>query len=465
MRYVCLGAMIVLGIATTVLGSGYTLDSPELKLALSDNEADVTRGVEMLRGGGPESLDELLRLRDELAGTAEEELKALPADGPFDNPLAKLDAVIDRVGGQRYCTASRLYWYTDIEQAQEAARAEGKPILSLRMMGYLTDELSCANSRFFRTTLYANQEVSQYLRDHFILHWKSVRPVPKITIDFGDGRKMERTLTGNSIHYVLAADGRPIDALPGLYGPKKFLESLSNALAVAEFYATIEDASKDDLLDVYHTGRLEAITRAWEADFKKVSVEEAPAANDAIQNLRRLGAGGNVAAAAPAAEKAAVIARPKAMVELNIIRVVTMRGAELERRTDDELWEKIAALHAEESQLDDASVALIRKQNPTALQAGRVTITKRRVEDPLLRMVRNLQSSIAVDTVRNEYLLHRQIHHWFAEGQPPRDVDKLNERVYAELFLTPSSDPWIGLVQPDAYTALENNGIVAGTTE
>jgi hypothetical protein len=71
----------------------------------------------------------------------------------------------------------------------------GKPILSLRLLGKLTDEFSCANSRFFRTVLYPNDEVSAVLRDRFVLHWRSVRPVPTVTIDFGDGRKLERTLT------------------------------------------------------------------------------------------------------------------------------------------------------------------------------------------------------------------------------------------------------------------------------
>ena len=40
-----------------------------------------------------------------------------------------------------------------------------------------------------------------------------------------------------------------------------------------------------------------------------------------------------------------------------------------------------------------------------------------------------------------------------------KDVTALNERVYAELFLTPSSDPWLGLLPPDTYTALEEDGV------
>jgi hypothetical protein len=41
-------------------------------------------------------------------------------------------------------------------------------------------------------------------------------------------------------------------------------------------------------------------------------------------------------------------------------------------------------------------------------------------------------------------------------------VEELNERVYTELFLTPSSDPWLGLAPPDVYTAIENGGVVRG---
>ena len=78
-------------------------------------------------------------------------------------------------------------------------------------------------------------------------------------------------------------------------------------------------------------------------------------------------------------------------------------------------------------------------------------------------MLAKLRASIAVDTVRNEYLLHRQIHEWFVSGTAPSDIDALNERVYAELFLTPSSDPWLGLMDKEVYTALSNGGVVDDT--
>jgi len=63
-------------------------------------------------------------------------------------------------------------------------------------------------------------------------------------------------------------------------------------------------------------------------------------------------------------------------------------------------------------------------------------------------------SGASEDTVRNEYLLHRQVHAWFAAAEVGADADALNDRVYAELFLTPRSDPWLGLVPPDTFTAI-----------
>src|SRR5262249_3390832 len=143
-----------------------------------------------------------------------------------DASAARLRDALTRVARQYDAYASRLYWYTDLDEAVRVARRDNRPILSLRLLGNLDEELSCANSRFFRTALYPNAEIARYLRQNFVFHWKSERPAPRITIDFGDGRKLERTITGNSVHYILDSKGRPVDAIPGLYGPKAFLHAL-----------------------------------------------------------------------------------------------------------------------------------------------------------------------------------------------------------------------------------------------
>jgi hypothetical protein len=406
-----------------------------------------------LRNQGPAGLQILLdqyaavqkaiQAKRESAGGGEFSLERLTAAAGL------LEEAIDRVAGQRYAHKSGLYWYTDFEQAKTAAKKQGKPILSLRMLGNLTEDLSCANSRFFRTTLYANSEVSRRLRERFVLHWQSVRPVPRITIDFGDGRKLERTITGNSIHYVLTPQGEVVDALPGLYGPAAFLRTLEPAEHIANMGHTASPEKFDSLLREYHAARLAELRKKWQADLQQVggATTITPVSQPTLSS------------ATPTAAAAAHVARPKSLVEMPMLAAMMRPAPDMISTTDEALWQRIAVLHRDDGDLDEASVALIRSQNPTAAAAGRLAITKVRVEDPVLRMLRDLSSSIALDTVRNEYQLHSQIHGWFLAGEQG-ELPALNERVYAELFLTPSSDPWLGLAAPGAYTALPNAGVV-----
>ena len=58
------------------------------------------------------------------------EMEALLAAGESGETL-------DKICGVRDCADIRLFWYTDLEAAKKAARASGKPILSLRLLGRL----------------------------------------------------------------------------------------------------------------------------------------------------------------------------------------------------------------------------------------------------------------------------------------------------------------------------------------
>jgi hypothetical protein len=426
-------------------------------LAISENPPEASRATIALRAKGAEGLQAFLSVHAE---EIQRHLASPPVPpGASNSGVAdweRLSQALDRIGGQRDCFASRLYWHTDLETARAAARASGKPILSLRLLGRLDEEFSCANSRFFRTALYANTEVSAAMRERFILHWQSVRPVPKITIDFGDGRKLERTLTGNSIHYVLDAEGRPIDALPGLYGPKAFLRGLTRAEQAARHFASLPPTEREEFLRVYHQDRLAALTAEWNIDLAK-------AAND--KDAHTTAALTSAVNHPPTARTAAKAAVGKRQVELPVLESMASLPALdakiLEAKMDDAAWVKLGALHAEDARLDQGSRLLMAKKNPNALAAGKLALSKMLVETPLIRAARQFERSMAEDTVRNEYLIHLKIHEWFAQGLPQlNEVEVLNEKVYAELFLTPSSDPWLGLKPADTYSALEKDGIV-----
>jgi hypothetical protein len=426
--------------------------TPELlaQQAVSPNALVASNAILHLRKWGSEGLNALLKAH---------EMNAAPLNKE-DPQWQRRRAALDAVGGQRDCHASRLFWHKDFEAAKLEARRTGKPILSLRLLGNLDDELSCANSRFFRTTLYANKEVSDYLRDHFVLHWKSVRPVPRITIDMGDGRKIERTITGNSIHYVLDANGEVVDALPGLYGPRAFIHGLQRAERTANRVTKLDAVTRGEELQNYHTIQLANVNSQWANDLNRVSPQQASEPKGALLSNGTVPVRNAIVATAPPAAAAMPLAISKSGVERSMLRAAVPSRENLERTITDETWAKIAALHSNEAVLDRNSIALIRAKTQAAGDAMRLALSKRFVEDPMLKTIQNLQRSIAEDTVRNEYTFHAKIHEWLAAAHAPREIDSLNRRVYAELFLTPDSDPWLGLAPADTFSALENGGLV-----
>lgn len=358
----------------------------------------------------------------------------------LNNPNVR--TALDALCQQRDCYASRLYWYTDLEQAKAAAQASGKPILSLRLLGKLDQDLSCANSRFFRVALYPHAEISKLLQDKFILHWQSVRPVPKVTIDFGDGRKLERTITGNSIHYILDASGRPLDAIPGLYSPKAFLRQLQQAEIAAKEYRQLAGIDRDRFLQKYHSDRLQAVQTQWTNDLSKLGISSPPSLTESPSNTTQ----------PPTATVAGSLAVSKMIVERPLLRNIQPNSDRdtLAKITDEEAWNKIAQLYAADAKLDQNSIALIKAKR---FQSAKTPT------DHLSKLVNQFETAMAVDTVRNEYMLHSQIHQWFMTNNQTNNVTILNEKVYSQLFLTPNSDPWLGLSPNDTYSAIDNDGI------
>lgn len=404
--------------------------------AVSENPKEAAPAIAELRAMGQAGLNALFEVYgDEIKQSAN-------GVNSQSTSWQRLTNALDAVSQQRNSYASRLYWHTDLEQAKSEARKSGKPILSLRLLGNLNEEYSCANSRFFRTVLYANKAVSDVLRERFVLHWKSVRPAPRVTIDYGDGRKLERTLTGNSIHYLLDAEGRVVDALPGLYGPQSFLKGITQAEAVVKQTIGLKDEQRVEVLNRYHRSSVEAITKAWTADARKVggkvpeSIIQAEATGQSFD-----------------ARVAARSAMSKAITEFSIVNAIIDDVDALKGVTDEAVWDRMAKLHGAEAKLDENSIALIRRQSASEKGAALT-------DEQLSRLVQRFEHYLAFDSVRNEYTMHATLHAWLASPRWSRQaVENLNEKVYKDLFLTPSSDPWLGLYSPDMYTALENGGI------
>ena len=369
----------------------------DLALAASRGDAAATQA---LRAMGQAGVDAMLAL-------------------PVPERGASFEAAIDQVCRQRDCLWSGLYWHTDLEAAKQVARTQRRPILSLRLLGNLDEELSCANSRYFRTLLYSNREIRQYLRANYVLHWQSVRPAPVVTIDFGDGRRMQRTVTGNSIHYVLDHDGYPLDAIPGLYSPPAFLGMLEEGSGI---FTRVGSARNQSGLAAWHSA--------------------------AMNTAGATAAGGSRRDAATAGARAMT----KAVTEAPMIQRVSYGPApfDLTTRIASRMQNAVAG-----QTIDDSSRSLIRAKRLAAPDPAL------RSDEAIDQALATLERALAADTLTNESELHAKIHEWFARGEVTT-VDALNTRVYDELFLTPSSDPWLGLMMADAFTAISGEGLSTG---
>jgi hypothetical protein len=374
------------------------------------HSAPTGEEVAELRRRGPAALDELLARYDAT---------------PPGEERQRLETLIDRVAAQRYATVSRLYWYTDLEEAKAAARVSGKPILSLRLLGRLDEDLSCANSRYFRVVLYANLELSRLLRDQVVLHWSSERPAPRVTIDMGDGRRMERTVAGNSIHYLLDAEGQPFAAIPGLVGPAAFRRELLAALPVARAVTAGRRS--------FHRTQMALVAAAWRRDGVVLAVGAIPA-DATLREAERITVG-------------------KSAVEAPLIDAVRL-GPQNARVADDAaFWLAVADRHPE--RLDAQSRALMRRLSPTDWSAEPSPLDDAGFD----RLVAAFERQLAADTALNYYRWGFEIHRWFADGSAPAGLEALNRRVYAELFLTPADDAWLGMATRGAFLGLPGDGI------
>ena len=433
-------ALVALGVVLSGACRGSVVPPATAVTAPGDGFDDATLG--RLREDGPKGLEVVLAAYD----------AELREQGPSHvDRLAHLRRALDRVARQKDAAASRLYWYTDLERAELAAAVSGKPILSLRLLGNLDDDLSCANSRFFRTALYPDAAVSKLLRESFVLYWSPERPAPVITIDFGDGRKVMRTVTGNSIHYVLDSKGRPVDALPGLYSPASFHRELTRALGIATTTASLDGALRDAALAAYHQASLGRLRAEWTDELV------ANGSSLEVASATQLPAPAIGDGPAPSALVAQPIAMGKGFVERPMLGAFLRPKPSLRPSltVDAALWKQIGRRHASDAALDASSRAAIAAKSPLDWSA-----TPRPLDERALSvLVAGFEAVMSEDSVRNELTLHARIHEWLSR-EPALGLGALNERVYSTLFLTPASDPWLGLVPPLVFSGIENDGLV-----
>ncbi len=114
--------------------------------------------------------------------------------------------------------------------------------------------------------LFSREDVAAELNGAWECAWVNVRPAPRVEIDFGDGRRLTRTLQGNVATYLCGPDGRVRDIIPGVCDPATYLRRLRGARAPAPGQIALADSKKMEV----ERPVLRAVT---EADLGKKAVE------------------------------------------------------------------------------------------------------------------------------------------------------------------------------------------------
>lgn len=112
--------------------------------------------------------------------------------------------------------------------------------------------------------LFSVPEVANYINQNFEPAWVNVRAVPRITVDFGNGRKIFRTVNGNVASYVCTPTGKVIDVIPGIYQKEDYLRALKEVRRVFDCAPSEQNAPRlNKFLAQYHkNAKLNPVTRS-----------------------------------------------------------------------------------------------------------------------------------------------------------------------------------------------------------
>lgn len=85
-----------------------------------------------------------------------------------------------------------------------------------------------------------------------------MRPVPRVTIDFGNDRVVRRTIQGNIATWICSSDVTAIDVLPGIYKANAYKNALEKIVAVHREYRSHGKSSPAEFLAVYHESEIKS---------------------------------------------------------------------------------------------------------------------------------------------------------------------------------------------------------------
>jgi hypothetical protein len=109
--------------------------------------------------------------------------------------------------------------------------------------------------------LFSEDWLASFINNNFEPAWESVRPVPLVHVDFGNGTVVTRTLNGNIATHVCTSDGLMLDTIPGIYTPLAYLQRLDQFRLLANYVEQEGKGGREARLRSYHRGQAEALKK------------------------------------------------------------------------------------------------------------------------------------------------------------------------------------------------------------
>jgi len=265
--------------------------------------------------------------------------------------------------------------------------------------------------------LFSDPATAQLMNATFECAWSAVAPVPRATIDFGNGHVLDRTLAGNVLTWICTPDGVAVHALPGLFTPQRYAALLRES---AELAGRSKDED-DGAVAAFHAAKLQSPALRFAAldaypDVSKGFVE------DPLKNVFHL---------MPAAAVPALPAPPSGPSDLSKVRV----EAPIKRSAALPTGHGGAATSAPDRSKRIVESAIewrtdlvppgSRQPAPTASTAGDM-------------------DTLAADSAFNDAYRLPQVHALFLEHARPTP-STLTRRVYREILHVDLDDPYLGL--------------------
>ena len=261
--------------------------------------------------------------------------------------------------------------------------------------------------------LLSDKTTAATIDENFVATWKEVRPVPKVTIDFGNGKKMERTLVGNTVMYVSLPDGTVVDAFPGVYTPGDFNRLVVPALKAAKDAMALLPGKRAKFLAKWHKAELDQLlsNELTRTTTSKAFVES------------------------PLLDSIGMVALQPTTLSKSGVEAPILKASRLEARTPEvKQTTSRSAFDTYASRIEDVS------KKPASIDQLKARLRLPKDADPKTLAARVLDMDSNVNVTR----VHPAVHILLSEPEK-KTADDLCAPLYKQLLHVDIDDPYLGL--------------------